>query len=55
MRKDPTRLLLARPGIPTFLKLHCCQMAENSAKYLKYKKIIYGENWSRTLAEIAEK
>jgi hypothetical protein len=37
---------------------HCCQMAENSAKKLKYsgrKKLFTERNWSGILAEIAEK
>jgi hypothetical protein len=37
---------------------HCCQIAEISAKKLKYsgrKKIFTARNWSGTLAEIAEK
>jgi hypothetical protein len=37
---------------------HCCQIAENSAKKLKYsgrKTNFTAKNWSGTLAEIAEK
>jgi hypothetical protein len=37
---------------------HGCQIAENSAKKLKYsdrKKLFMARNWSGTLAEIAEK
>jgi hypothetical protein len=36
---------------------HCCQIAENSEKKLKYsgrKKLFTERNWRRTLAEIAE-
>ncbi len=38
--------------------VHCCQIAENSAKKLKYrgrKNLFTARNWSGTSAEIAEK
>jgi hypothetical protein len=48
--------LCALRSVP--LDRHCCQIAENSAKKLKYsgrKKLFTVRNWSGTLAEMAEK
>jgi hypothetical protein len=47
-----------RIGCTACTPVHCCQIAENSAKKLKgsgRKKLFTARNWSGTLAEIAEK
>jgi hypothetical protein len=43
---------------PPLTRGHCCQIAENSAKKLKYggrKKLFTERNWNGILAEIADK